>query len=136
MFFFQCQDDIPEYLVLLNPNESLRHNSPTPPEYQPPYSTGPPPADAEESPEYADYADLDELEEIAAKEGSSKRLDQGSSYASPAYNALEGPSYDYACPGGVVYDVLEGPDSISNGIESQGFDLPVYAVLESPDTTS
>lgn len=136
LFFFKWREDIPEYLALLNPNRSPRNLAPSPPEYQPPYSTGPPPEDAEESPEYADYADLDELEEIAAKEGSKKCPEEGPSYAAPLYNALEGPSYDYACPtGGVVYDVLEGPDSQSNGIANQGFGPPMYAVLEGPDTS-
>ena len=40
---------------------------PSPPQYQPPCSTGPPPADVDK---YADYADLDELEEILPKEAS------------------------------------------------------------------
>lgn len=135
LFFFKWREDIPEYLALLNPNQSSRNLSPSPPEYQPPYSTGPPPEDAEESPEYADYADLDELEEIAAKEGSKKCPKEDPSYAAPLYNALEGPSYDYACAaGGVVYDILEGPDSESNGITNQGFEPPMYAVLEGPNT--
>ncbi|XP_073228601.1 uncharacterized protein [Porites lutea] len=131
----QWREDIPEYLALLNPHQSPRNLSPSPPEYQPPYSTGPPPEDAEESPEYADYADLDELEKIAAKEGSKKCPKEDPSYAAPLYNAPEGSSYDYACPtGGVVYDILEGPDSQSNGITNQGFEPPMYAVLEGPDT--
>jgi len=48
------KDEIPEYLALLNPDENPRTISPSPPEYQPPYSTGPPPADIKEPPEYAD----------------------------------------------------------------------------------
>ena len=120
LFFFKWREDIPEYLALLNPNQSPRNLSPSPPEYQPPYSTGPPPEDAEESPEYADYADLDELEEIAAKEGSKKCPKEDPSYAAPLYNAPEGPSYDYACP---------------TGITNQGFEPPMYAVLEGPDTS-
>lgn len=92
---------------------------------------GPPPADVDEPPEYADYADLDELEEIALNEGSKKCLNQGPSYEAPLYNVLEGPSGDYALPGAVVYDVLEGPDPDSTGLSCEP---PMYAVLEGPDT--
>ena len=123
-FYFQRQDEIPEYLALLNPNENPRNISPSPPEYQPPYSTGPPPADVDESPEYADYADLDELEEIATKEGSKKCSN----------HVHKGPSDDQALPGTVVYGVLEGPDPDSTGLTSQSCEPPVYAVLEGPDT--
>lgn len=118
MLIFQHQDEIPEYLVLLNPSESTRKISPSPPEYQPPYSTGPPPADVDESPEYADYADLDELEEISVKEASNRTSDQGPSYSAPQYNVPEESGYDYASA--PMYDVLEGPDpySVSNTDQS------------------
>lgn len=118
------QDETPEYLVLLNPSESTGKISPSPPQYQPPYSTGPPPADVEESPEYADYADLDELEEISAKEASNRTSDQGPSYSAPLYNVSGGPDYD----------VLEGPDPHSVGNTNLGYEPPMYAVLEGPDT--
>lgn len=132
MLIFQHQDEIPEYLVLLNPSENPRKNSPSPPEYQPPYSTGPPPADIEESPEYADYADLDELEEISAKEASNRTSDQGPSYSAPLCNVPEGPGYGYAST--PMCDALEGPVPYSVDNTDLGFEPPIYAVLEGPDT--
>jgi len=126
------RDETPEYLVLLNPSERTGKISPNPPEYQPPYSTGPPPADVNESPEYADYADLDELEEITTKEASNKTSDQVPSYSAPLYNVPEEAGYDYACT--AMYDVLEGPDSYSIGSTNPGNEPPTYAVLEGPDT--
>lgn len=132
IFFFQRQGEIPQYLALLNPDDTSAKISPSTPEYQPPYSTGPPPADAEESPEYADYADLDELEEISASEASNKSSNEGPCYSAPLYKVLEGPSYDYASA--PMYDVLEGPDPESYGTTNLGFEPPVYAVLEGPDS--
>ena len=52
------------------------------------------------------------------------------------YNELEGPSYDYACPEAVMYDMLEGADPESTGMTNPGFEPPMYAVLEGPDTTA
>ena len=121
---------------MINPDENPRTILPSPPEYQPPYSTGPPPADVKEPPEYADYADLDELEEIKANESLAKCSDQGPCYEAPLYNVLEGTSYDCACPSAVMYDVLEGPHPDSSGITNPGFEPPMYAALEGPDTTS
>ena len=120
----QQPDETPEYLVLLNPSETTGKISPSPPQYQPPYSTGPPPADVDESPEYADYADLDELEEISAKEASSRTSDLVPSYSAPLYNVHGETGNDFA--GAPMYDVLEGQDL--------GFASPMYAVLEGPDT--
>ncbi|KAJ7331292.1 hypothetical protein OS493_020082 [Desmophyllum pertusum] len=129
---FKRQDEAPEYLALLNHSDGTGNIYANTPEYQPPYSTGPPPADVEESPEYADYADLDELEEISANEASNRTSDQEPSYSAPLYNVLEGPSYDYACA--PMYDVLEGPDPYSVGSTNLVFEQPMYEVLEGPDT--
>lgn len=128
----KCQAETPEYLALLNPSESTGKVSPSPPQYQPPYSTGPPPADVEESPEYADYADLDELEEISSKEASNRTSEQGPSYSAPLYDVTGEPGYDYA--GASMYDVLEGPDPHSADNTNLGYEPPMYAVLEGPDT--
>ena len=88
--------------------------------------------DIVESPEYADYADLDELEEISAKETSSRTSDQSPSYSAPLYNVSGGPGYDNASAS--TYDVLEGPDPHCVGNTNLGYEPPVYAVLEGPDT--
>ncbi|RMX45450.1 hypothetical protein pdam_00016069 [Pocillopora damicornis] len=116
------QYEVPEYLALLNPGETPGKNLPSPPEYQPPYTTGPPPADLEESPEYADYADLDELEKISANEASNKSLNGEQCYLTPLHNVPEGPNYDYA--NASVYDVLEGPDPHIYGSVNLGFEPP------------
>ena len=73
---------------------------------------------------------------MKANESLTTCSDQGPSYEAPLYNVLEGPSYVYACPGAVMYDVLEGPYPDSTGITNPGFEPPMYAVLEGPDTTS
>lgn len=125
------QYEVPEYLALLNPGETPGKNLPSPPEYQPPYTTGPPPADLEESPEYADYADLDELEKISANEASNKSLNGEQCYLTPLHNVPEGPNYDYA--NASVYDVLEGPDPHIYGSVNLGFEPPAYEVPERPD---
>lgn len=130
-FYFQRQYEVPEYLALLNPGETPGKNLPSPPEYQPPYTTGPPPADLEESPEYADYADLDELEKISANEASNKSLNGEQCYLTPLHNVPEGPNYDYANES--MYDVLEGPDPHIYGSVNLGFEPPAYEVPERPD---
>lgn len=128
----KCQDEIPEYLSLLNPGETPGKILPSQPEYQPPYTTGPPPADLEESPEYADYADLDELEKISANEASSNSLTGGECYSIPLCNVPEGPNFEYA--NAPMYDVLEGPNQHPYGNVNLAFEPPAYEVLERPDS--
>ncbi|XP_068714863.1 uncharacterized protein [Montipora foliosa] len=115
---------ITEYLSILDPREHPKIIPLSPPEYQPPYSTGPPPADVYEPPEYADYADLDELEEIAALE---KHKDPD--YEIPVDNERsKGACRNYAIHGGTSYP--SQADLIPQTYESH-----VYAVLEGPDTS-
>lgn len=75
---------------------------------------------------------MDELEEISAKEASNRTSDQGPSYSAPLYDVTGGPGYD--CAGASMYDVLEGPDPPSADNTNLGYEPPMYAVLEGPDT--
>lgn len=94
----------------------------SPPEYQPPYTTGPPPADVVENPEYADYADLDELEEIAGTKSSKNSLNKEPYNIASADSKPKGHRWDYSNP---VYA----------SSSTQELEPPVYAVLECPDTS-
>lgn len=113
---------IPQYVELIGPSGSPGIIPSSPLEYQPPYTTGPPPADVVENPEYADYADLDELEEIAATNSSKNCLNKDPYYTASADSKPKGHRWDYSNP---VYA----------SSSTQDLEPPVYAVLECPDTS-
>jgi len=114
---------IPQHVEFIGPSGGPGIVPSSPPEYQPPYTTGPPPADVVENPEYADYADLDELEEIAATNSSKNCLNKDPYYIASADSKPEGHRWDYSNP---VYA----------SSSTQELEPPVYAVLECPDTSS
>ena len=114
---------IPQYVELIGPSGSPGIVPPSPPEYQAPYTTGPPPADVVENPEYADYADLDELEEIAATESSKNCLNKDPYYAALADIKPKGHRWEYS------------NSDHAHGLITQELEPPVYAVLEGPDAS-